>query len=89
MDKECRQKFAEDCKRLGEQPSSTATGNEITLTNNLLMEKLQHSTGRITGMLIDGQSIEFLRHMCASQKTFEEMMQEAMKLLVAAEGKLI
>ena len=89
VDKECRLKYADECKKLGEQASTTATGNEITLNNNLLMEKLQHSTGRITGMLIDGQSIEFLRYMCASQKAFEEMIQEAMKLLIDAEGKLL
>ena len=89
LDRECRLKYADECKKLAEQPSSTATGDEITLCNNLLMEKLQHVTGRITGMIIDGQSIEFIRYLCKSQKAFEEMVQEAMGLLIKADGKLI
>jgi hypothetical protein len=53
------------------------------------MEKLQHVTGRVTGMIIDGQSIEFIKYLCKSQKAFEEMAQEAMGLLIKTDGKLI
>lgn len=40
-------------------------------------DKLQHQASRVTGMIIEGQSIEFLLYLCNSRNAFNNIVVEA------------
>ena len=44
-------------------------------------ERAQHQASRITGMIIEGQSIEFLLYLCNSRNAFFGIVTEATQLL--------
>ena len=54
----------------------------------MLKDKVQALSGKVTGMILDGQTIEFLLHLCKSQRAFIKMAEEVMSVLRKAQ-KLI
>ena len=61
---------------------------KLTQENGTLNQRLHELSGRITGIMLDGQTVDFLRALCKNQKAFEQMVEEASTLIKNAEGKL-
>ena len=50
-------------------------------------DKVQHQASRITGMIIEGQSLEFLLYLCNSRNAFNGIVGEASALLEKHESE--
>ena len=44
---------------------------KLTQENGTLNQRLHELSGRITGIMLDGQTVDFLRALCKNQKAFE------------------
>ena len=51
------------------------------LSQKITSDKVQHLASRITGMIIEGQSIDFLLYICNSRNAFNSIVNEAQTLL--------
>lgn len=61
--------------------------DESAKRQQVAQDQVQHQASRITGMIIEGQSIEFLLYLCNSRSAFNGIVSEATALLAKHESQ--